>query len=240
MEAATMPVPDKGLECDVCYEEPSDGMVLARCSTCKNAFYRSSACQTKGWKTHKFNCSALPKDTIPPEIGPDPERAAEMSRVLVIVKDIVDAHKAAQTDKERKLALAALSQLSLSPRFSYNRIPPLHDTFTARTPLIYICRLYLIDFIASASAEQRLAVNTGFANMTIPSGATRLYGPKFTARPGELSPGEYEMIMQVSPLWMMGAGIKVAPTGGSNLDGWMQLAVLRKLGWNTRAPKARN
>ncbi|TRM59509.1 hypothetical protein BD626DRAFT_507340 [Schizophyllum amplum] len=41
---------------------PTTAHPTSGCSTCKNKFYCSSACQKKDWKSHKMNCSPLPAE----------------------------------------------------------------------------------------------------------------------------------------------------------------------------------
>ncbi|KAK7031828.1 histone-lysine N-methyltransferase SMYD3 [Favolaschia claudopus] len=181
---------------------------LMRCSTCKNRFYCSARCQKKDWKEHKWNCSAL-NATPPTSIEIDDEFRAEKERVVLILKDVAAALK----DDKNKLTASMIAPLleitaTLPPRLQYPR--PIQDSekFKFRLPIVTACRLLLISYVSALDDTQKGEFVKFFAGMELPSSFCEMYGPKIAGRPADLSAGEYAMLGQVMPMWVIGEGMR--------------------------------
>ncbi|KAJ7784416.1 hypothetical protein B0H16DRAFT_1296474 [Mycena metata] len=179
---------------------------LMRCSRCKNRFYCSAKCQKNDWKEHQWNCSVLPVDDLPAAtvVDIDDEFKAEVTRVVAILKDMAAALK-----DEKKLSVKMLAPLlkitsELPDRLHYKRAIRDSDKFNYRLPLITACRLLLIDYVSTLDEAGRQEYEKFFAGMQFPPSWCEMYGPKIVARPADLSPGEYDMLVTSMPIFAMG------------------------------------
>jgi len=121
----------------------------------------------------------------------------------------------------RHIILTFTSALEFAPEFAYNRaqeLPPLKRT------LIRIIRLYFLHDIAHLSSQAEAdALVEFFAGCQLPSSFPQLFGPKIVARPGDLSPGEYGMIVKILPIRYMPQSKEGEPEKQRS-DRWMNLA----------------
>ncbi|KAJ7159059.1 hypothetical protein C8R43DRAFT_358549 [Mycena crocata] len=210
-----MQEPKSGGECDfgMCPlqdydsdENASTREPLMRCSMCKNRFYCSAKCQKKDWKEHKWNCSVFPSaDGFPAAtvIEIDDEFQAEVKRVVGILKEVADTLK-----DEKKLSAPMLAPLpkitsELPEHLRYARAIQDSDEFKYRLPIVAACRLLLIDYISTLDETDRKRYEEFFTSMELPMDCCEMYGPKIVGRPADLSPGEYAMISQVMPMWII-------------------------------------
>lgn len=141
--------------------------------------------------------------------------------------------------------MAIRAEFKLSPDFSWNHVKkqwmvgPLNDLLNA------ISRLYWMHAIAecnrgsSESAETELkSWMEFFANMRMPSSFTQMFPEKVVKRPGDLSAGEYRMLMQTAGIHFLGKDGKIPPAEGqaeSQISAderpgtrWIQLFALAK------------
>ncbi|KAJ6454482.1 hypothetical protein C8R47DRAFT_1167117 [Mycena vitilis] len=209
-----MQEPKSGVECDfsMCplqdYDEPETPPTLMRCSTCKNRFYCSTGCQKKDWKEHKWNCSVFPGADGQPLatiIEIDDEFRTEVRRVVAILKEVAEVLK----DDKKKLTapmLAPLLQITseLPDRLRYSRAVEGSEQFKYRLPIVTACRLLLVDYVATLDDAGRARYTEFFAGMQLPMDFCEMYGPKFVARPADLSPGEYAMLAQTMAMRAFG------------------------------------
>ncbi|KAJ6488956.1 hypothetical protein C8R45DRAFT_827101 [Mycena sanguinolenta] len=226
-----------------------------RCSTCKNRFYCSARCQKNDWKQHKWNCSVLPVNGIPAatvfEIND--EFSGTVKRVAVILKEVADALE----DKTKKLSASMLAPLlsitsELPSNLQYARAIEDSDKFKYRLPILTASRLFLISFVSALDTEQRQKYEEWFAGMQLPMDFCEMYGPKIVGRPADLSPGEYAMLAQTMPVWVMSEiekaeeRAKTAVEGGApgqdeveQIDGmrWIWLAVALKRTYSATSDK---
>lgn len=82
------------------------------------------------------------------------------------------------------------------------------------------------------TADEKTEFGKAMGLMILPSSFPQLYAPKVLSRPAELSPGEYEMILTVFPIWTMRND---AITGSMSEDlkgAWLHLCVIQKKLWN--------
>ncbi|KAJ7440813.1 hypothetical protein B0H11DRAFT_2292742 [Mycena galericulata] len=179
---------------------------LMRCSMCKNRFYCSAKCQKSDWKEHKWNCSALPVGGLPAAtvVEINDEFKGEVKRVVSILKEVAAALK----DEKKKLSAPMLAPLlkipsELPDSLRYTRAIEDSDKFKYRLPIVTACRLLLIDYVSALDDARRLAYEQFFASMELPTSFCEMYGPKIVGRPADLSPGEYAMLAQVMPIWVM-------------------------------------
>jgi len=230
-----MSLPEALSYCEVCDEEPGPAGML-RCSRCRNKFYCGAGCQREDWKKHKMDCSLLPLMPLPsPDIKPSEELEAEVRRVEELLKAIRDSWKDLEKDqvvgqppneavrraKRQTHEFKKLSTLEFAPEFAYDRaqeLPPLKRT------LIRIIRLYFLHDIAHLSSQVEAdALVEFFAGCQLPSSFPQLFGPKIVARPGDLSPGEYGMIVKILPIRYMPQSKEGEPEKQRS-DRWMNLA----------------
>ncbi|TRM59607.1 hypothetical protein BD626DRAFT_559516 [Schizophyllum amplum] len=181
-------------ECEFCGEEADDEVQLLRCSSCKNKFYCSAACQKKGWKSHKMDCSPLPV----PLISTVPEPSAEMT-----AEEVFDSWKNIDEDEASK-QLTDMERLKLKVKQpSYKALcnKMLEKSHPLDRALHSFRRLYWIDTVANMKTEQQreewLSV---LKNMRAPASFPQIVPEKTLLRPGELSPGEYEMLGQAASM----------------------------------------
>jgi len=178
---------------------------LMRCSMCKNRFYCSAKCQKSDWKEHKWNCSVLPVGGLPAAtvVEINDEFKTEVKRVVAILKGVAAALK-----DEKKLSAPMLAPLLRIPSelpdcLRYKRAIQDSDKFKYRLPIVTACRLLLIDYVSALDEAHRQKYENFFASMDLPTSFCEMYGPKIAGRPADLSPGEYAMLSQVMPMWVM-------------------------------------
>jgi hypothetical protein len=87
-----------------------------------------------------------------------------------------------------------------------------------------------MDLVATMSPEQLDMLVKVFKEALLPSAMPQLYGPKMVARPGDLSPGEYEMLEQMLVAYSFGAFGFINEVGGK--DRWISLALAMKTLFN--------
>ncbi|TCD59961.1 hypothetical protein EIP91_011002 [Steccherinum ochraceum] len=214
-------------ECEQCHrmeEDEEDGeFILLRCSTCKNKFYCSVACQNKGWKTHKYDCSLLPIGTLaikqPLETSAQAQLDAEVQRVSEVLRTWADACDPQTADSEDTAAASShvvqpedelIKDLpnTLPVAYSsqtYTRLPAQHASYPFRLPSILIARLFLIHAMTPSptnTLDEIQRLETIFAGY---EGPDPWWPPKYVCRPGDLSPGEYAMLSQVLVVSSMAA-----------------------------------
>jgi len=226
---------------------------LMRCSTCKNRFYCSAQCQKGDWKEHKWNCSVLPVGGLPAAtvVEIDDEFRTEVKRVVEILTEVADASK----DKQKKRSAPMLAPLlkinsELPDRLRYKRAVQDSDEFKYRLPILTACRLLLVDYISALDEAHRQEFEGFFAKLSVPTSYCELYGPKIVGRPADLSSGEYSIISQLMPMWMVGEMEKAKATKkkeevgkdaveentGAQNEGmqWVHLAVLSNTVYNAK------
>ncbi|KAJ7627367.1 hypothetical protein FB45DRAFT_1029714 [Roridomyces roridus] len=73
-----------------------------------------------------------------------------------------------------------------------------------RLPLVTASRLILIDYVSKLDDAGLQDYLDFFANVTIPTSYCEMYGPnlKIVGRPADLSPGEYETIPGLMPMYI--------------------------------------
>ncbi|KAJ7240144.1 hypothetical protein B0H12DRAFT_1237408 [Mycena haematopus] len=215
-------------------EEDIDSASLKRCSTCKNRFYCSAQCQKNDWKGHKWNCSVLPVDGLPAAtvVEIDDQFKTAVKGVVAVLKEVADASK---DDKKgaSKSMLAPLLRIpsELPPSLHYNRAVEDSAKYPYRLPIVTACRVLLIDYISALDAAQRQEYEKFLDSMQGPMDYCELYGPKIVGRPADLSPGEYAMLVQVMPAWIVPRQMAKAPEKGENPDAgreWVWLAVVSR------------
>ncbi|KAL1679678.1 hypothetical protein EV122DRAFT_277062 [Schizophyllum commune] len=201
------PAPGK---CQVCGARA--GIQLLRCSTCKNRFYCSSACQTKDWKRdHKLRCSLLPVPLEPLPIHPSENLTFEVKRATIAldyiyeiwqcIDETVEPEKKNDA-KRRDESYVSLLAHTLPPPFAWS------DTWDYRlgkdgtslpeTTLFAFRRLFWIDTVSRLDTPaQRTEWLDMLGNPAFTAHTVGIVPEKALARPGELSPGEYDVIEQV-------------------------------------------
>ncbi|KAE9407198.1 hypothetical protein BT96DRAFT_971424 [Gymnopus androsaceus JB14] len=167
------------------------------------------------------------------------ELADEVTRITRLLKDWKAAldrdenvdTKALKDFKESKDLLNWEAQVPTSLQFS--RDPPLHDQKTFRKPTILMARILLNYTIGNVlSADEKTALGKAIDLMILPSSFPQLYAPKVLSRPADLSPGEYEMLLTVFPMWTM-ADTTITASMSEDLKGaWLHLCVVQKKLWN--------
>ncbi|KAF7375691.1 MYND-type domain-containing protein [Mycena sanguinolenta] len=255
-----MKEPKVGMEC-VCMEEDYDSeeeakKSLMRCSTCKNRFYCSARCQKNDWKQHKWNCSALPVNGLPAATVVDinDEFDGAVKRVSAILKEVADALK----DDKKKLSASMLAPLLRIPAelpsdLQYTRAIEDSGKFKYRLPILTASRLFLISFASALDPGRRQKYEEWFAGMYLPMDFCEMYGPKIIGRPADLSPGEYAMLAQTMPIWVMpevektkeerakrtGEGQGAPDQDTEEVDGmhWIWLAVALKRAYSATTEK---
>ncbi|KAJ7200012.1 hypothetical protein GGX14DRAFT_661037 [Mycena pura] len=91
----------------------------------------------------------------------------------------------------------------LPDRLRYTRPIQDSDSFKYRLPIVTACRLLLIDYVSTLDDARRDEYEKFFAGMRLPPSWCEMYGPKIVGRPADLSPGEYAMLAEVMPVWVM-------------------------------------
>ncbi|KAJ7091762.1 hypothetical protein C8R44DRAFT_816751 [Mycena epipterygia] len=225
---------------------------LMRCSMCKNRFYCSAKCQKSDWKEHKWNCSVLPVGGLPAAtvVEINNEFKTEVKRVVAILKEMAAALK-----DEKKLSVPMLVPLLKIPSelpdcLRYKRAIQDSDKSKYRLPIVTACRLLLIDYVSALDEAHRQKYENFFASMLLPTSFCEMYGPKIAGRPADLSPGEYAMLSQVMPMWVMpemerakaGNKDEVGKAGAEENAGeqnegmqWVWLAVMLKRVYNAKS-----
>ncbi|KAJ7636241.1 hypothetical protein FB45DRAFT_1024367 [Roridomyces roridus] len=191
------------------YEEIDPAKVpLSRCSVCKNRFYCSPRCQKTDWKEHKWNCSALPVEGVPARtvVELDDEFKSHVGRVAGILREV----SAALKDDKQKVSASMVAPLlkiptDLPSHLQYTRAIQESEKFKYRLPILTACRLFLIDYVSTLtnSDPQRKEFEDWFAGMQLPASFCEMYGPKIVGSPADLSPGEYAMLAQTMPMWVV-------------------------------------
>ncbi|KAI5888216.1 uncharacterized protein SCHCODRAFT_02636064 [Schizophyllum commune H4-8] len=188
------------------------GIQLLRCSTCKNRSYCSAVCQKKDWKWgHKLRCSLLPVPLAPLPIHPSEKLSFEVRRAAAALEPIyevwqyidetVEPEKKNEA-KKRDESYVSLLAHTLPHPFAWS------DTWEYRlgkdgtslpeTTLFAFRHLFWIDTVSHLDTPaQRTEWLEMLGNPAFTAHTTGIVPEKALARPGELSPGEYETIEQV-------------------------------------------
>ncbi|KAF9039449.1 hypothetical protein BDZ89DRAFT_1156909 [Hymenopellis radicata] len=205
----TVPLPRGRTECcySMCMYDDDEPIATFRCSTCKNQFYCSAQCQKKDWKSHKYNCSPLNGPSAGITRGKDFDD--ELERMDKILSDWMTAFQAAggpEAPKGRQIAcslpeaqvLRDLEQSALLPQ--YTRELPDSSKYPYRRPIVLIARIFLVELVTQLSPENKKTIEDYLVNSSdrFPPDFASLYGPKFTARPADLSPGEYAQFPSIA------------------------------------------
>lgn len=116
--------------------------------------------------------------------------------------------------------------MELLPAYAYTTshdIPPLKKT------IIPIIRLYLLYDIAHKAPAELDATKKKIESLQMPSDYAQLDASKILARPGDLSPGEYAMLLTMSPVLFAGL-LEEVMTDEHALpaDKWMALLAVRE------------
>ena len=99
-------------------------------------------------------------------------------------------------------------------------------------PLVLATRILFMDLIATLPSEMLDMMVKRFNEVHLLSEMPQLYGPKMVARPGDLSPGEYEMLGTVLGLYAF-EGLEIGEK-----DRWTSLTLAMNTLFNVlRAPK---
>ncbi|KAH8099891.1 hypothetical protein BXZ70DRAFT_225220 [Cristinia sonorae] len=206
-------------ECESCHRMEDEGITLRRCSTCKTKFYCSERCQLKDWKSRKFDCSLLPIGTLEYRTALSDDAQAQLDAEVQRVSELLYAWEQAceeYTEGSQNSAVA-LSKVSLpedqlikdinqnlaAPYSSatYTRVPKDHKTYPFRLSLALITRLFLIHITtpsASISEESIQYLETLLSGV---QGPDPMWAPKYLCLPGALSPGEYDLLAQMLPVY---------------------------------------
>jgi hypothetical protein len=132
----------------------------------------------------------------------------------------------------------------------YKRAIQDSDKFKYRLPIVTACRLLLVDYVSALDEAHRQEYENFLASMELPTSFCEMYGPKIAGRPADLSPGEYAMLAQVMPMWVM-PEMEMAKAGkkeevgkeaaeenaGEQNEGmqWVWLAVMLKRVYNAKS-----
>jgi hypothetical protein len=112
--------------------------------------------------------------------------------------------------------------LTLCPKYSYTNS---HDLPAISKAIVSIIRLYLLYEISHYSPGDAEALAKTLDSAEIPFGDfPRLHGSKTVARPGDLSPGEYGMLVEILPIYLME---KDPDLGEEAMDKWCRLLVVQ-------------
>ncbi|KAL1702048.1 hypothetical protein EV121DRAFT_210906 [Schizophyllum commune] len=236
-------------ECEYCGEEAEEVQTqMLRCSACKNKFYCSPRCQKKDWKEHKMNCSPLPVPLVPnvpersPELISEVERAANMLKEVFGAWERIDEEESSKNlpDIERlKLkfkdpATKNLTRYELPAEFAWKtNLLDKHPNFDR--VLHSLRRLFWIETVAAIENDkEREDWLEQLKSMQMPPSFPQIVPEKVLAVPGDLSPGEYEMLAQVANIKSFSLAPEVpAVAGDAGADStygkrWMHLAVIHK------------
>jgi hypothetical protein len=123
----------------------------------------------------------------------------------------------------------------LPPSLQYSRQIKQSDQYPFRAPLAAILRLLFVDLVTRGmSAEERFQYSNKLQKNrnSMPSSYPALYGPKIVTHPADLAPGEYEMLLQLMPMYVAipraeSGETKETADKESNGEGWR--------GWVTQA-----
>ncbi|KAI5888193.1 uncharacterized protein SCHCODRAFT_01158772 [Schizophyllum commune H4-8] len=221
---AILPAPSD--ECESCYKEASGAAPLLRCSSCKGKFYCSPKCQKQDWKAHKKNCSPLTLPLVPTVPERSPELIDEVRRVANLLKDLLDACKDIDKDKElgreeRERRKAECHPFKVLYRYE---VPAAFAWETKQldgeTPLqrlvLQLTRLFWIETVAGiASQEERDGWIDIMKRATFPSVFPLMVPEKVLARPGDLSPGEYRLLLHTAFIKTVADRVSKGPEKGS-------------------------
>ncbi|KAI4519074.1 hypothetical protein K525DRAFT_249797 [Schizophyllum commune Loenen D] len=208
-EPITLIPPPPG-QCQVC--EARAGEQLLRCSTCKDRFYCSSACQKRDWKDeHKLCCSLLPVSLTPVPFLRSAALSAEVKRAGAALADILDAWQLIDETiepelknrtKTRHASFTMLMTHNLPAEFFWSDTweyrlmkdgTPLHElTLYAFRRLFWLDRVSRIQTAAQYDGLLSILRTTERSKHLM-----RVIPEKALAMPGELSPGEYEVVAQI-------------------------------------------
>ena len=92
--------------------------------------------------------------------------------------------------------------------------------------------MFFMDLVAQLDDEALGIFASNLSKTQVPSGWPQLFGPKVVSRPGELSPGEYSMLMQMMPIWLIGGTL--ASLDETTKDQMMGLSVMNQKLWSLR------
>ena len=100
-----------------------------------------------------------------------------------------------------------------------------HDLPAISKAIVSIIRLYLLYEMSHYSLGDAEALAKSLDSAEIPFGDfPRLQGSKTVARPGDLSPGEYRMLLQILPIYFN----KDLDHGEQAMDKWCHLLVVEE------------
>ncbi|KAL1742611.1 hypothetical protein HDZ31DRAFT_84003 [Schizophyllum fasciatum] len=246
-------IPPPYSACEACGEEADGHVQLLRCSTCKNKFYCSARCQKKDWKEHKMNCSPLPVPLIPNVPQKGPEMTGEVERATRLLKRVFDSWETIDNDeklkglsdteklkiKVKEASFKELIQYEFSPEFKW-KTSLLEKQHPLDRNLHSLRRLFWIDQVARiADEKERDDWQKMLDSMRLPSSFPQIVPDKVLACPGDLSPGEYEMLAQVANIQSLRP--KAAEDGGTQeaedaayAKRWLHLAVIHKQSHESR------
>lgn len=117
-----------------------------------------------------------------------------------------------------------------------SRVPLDGAEYTLRQPILTIVRLFIIEDMAHASLETRVRIASLFDQAKYPSSWPDMLGAKFVNRPLDLSPGEYEAILMMAPLFGVYA---IGPEARSE-PRWIMLSRIQKWAWNVKGLVAKS
>ncbi|KAL1702059.1 hypothetical protein EV121DRAFT_282193 [Schizophyllum commune] len=204
------PAPGK---CQICGKQA--GIQLLRCSTCKNRFYCSTTCQSKDWKRdHKLRCSLLPVPLEPLPVLPSENLTFEVKRATIAVDYIYEIWQCidekVEPEKKNDAKMRDESYVSLIARAAHYLQPPFawsgtwndrlmrDGTSLPEITLFAFRRLFWIDTVSRLNTPaQRTEWLDMLGNPAFTAHTMGIVPEKALARPGELSPGEYDVIEQV-------------------------------------------
>ncbi|KAI5888213.1 uncharacterized protein SCHCODRAFT_01034572 [Schizophyllum commune H4-8] len=190
-----LPVPGK---CEVCEAQAEE--LLLRCSTCKDRFYCSPACQKGVWKDeHKLCCSLLPVPLSPASILPSAALSAEVRRAGTALTDILEEWQQIDETVEPELknpTRRVMHLHNLPAEFFWS------DTWEYRlmkdgTPLPELTlyafrRLFWLDTVSRIQTASQYDELLSILRTTERSKhLMRVIPEKALARPDELSPGGF-------------------------------------------------
>ncbi|KAL1752627.1 hypothetical protein FB107DRAFT_177767, partial [Schizophyllum commune] len=195
-------------------------------TTCKNRFYCSSPCQSKDWKrVHKLRCSLLPVPLVLLPVHPSENLTFEVKRATIAVDYIYEIWQKVEPEKKNDAKMRdeayvsligaspssiarasvidqALAAHTLSPPFAWSgtwQDRLMRDgTSLPEITLFAFRRLFWIDTVSRLDTPaQRKEWLDMLGNPAFTAHTVGIVPEKALARPGELSPGEYDAIEQV-------------------------------------------